>query len=65
MTDPLSERPNAEAVPNSGSAGMILEGRYLHPPRIRTGRFGSEQQRLFRRLRRNYMRFGAMSKARH
>jgi uncharacterized membrane protein len=38
MTVPLSERPNAEAVPNSGSAGMILDGRYLPPPEDKDGK---------------------------
>jgi uncharacterized membrane protein len=38
MTVVLSERPNAEAVPNSGSAGMIVDGRYLPPPEDRDGK---------------------------
>lgn len=38
MTVILSERPNAEAVPNSGSAGMIVDGRYLPPPEDKDGK---------------------------
>ena len=38
MTVVLSERPNAEAVPNSGSAGMIVDGRYLPPPEDKDGK---------------------------
>jgi uncharacterized membrane protein len=38
MTVALSERPNAEAVPNSGSAGMIVDGRYLPPPEDKDGK---------------------------
>jgi uncharacterized membrane protein len=32
VSDALREKPNAEALPVSGSAGVILEGRYLPPP---------------------------------
>lgn len=38
MTVVLSERPNAEAVPNSGSPGMIVDGRYLPPPEDKDGK---------------------------
>jgi uncharacterized membrane protein len=38
MTVVLSERPNAEAVPNSGSAGMIVDGRYLPAPEDKDGK---------------------------
>jgi uncharacterized membrane protein len=32
MPNSFTEKPNAEAIPESGSAGMILNGRYLPPP---------------------------------
>jgi uncharacterized membrane protein len=38
MTSALRERPNAEAVPNSGSAGVIVDGRYLPPPEDKDGK---------------------------
>jgi hypothetical protein len=38
MTTALRERPNAEAVPNSGSAGVIVDGRYLPPPEDKDGK---------------------------
>jgi uncharacterized membrane protein len=38
MTIVLSKRPNAEAVPNSGSAGIIVDGRYLPPPEDKDGK---------------------------
>jgi uncharacterized membrane protein len=38
MTTALRERPNAEAVPNSGSAGVIVDGRYLPPPEDNDGK---------------------------
>lgn len=34
----LSERPNAEQVPQSGTAGMILNGHYLPPPTDKDGK---------------------------
>jgi uncharacterized membrane protein len=34
----LTERPHAEDVPNSGSAGMIVDGRYLPPPEDKDGK---------------------------
>jgi uncharacterized membrane protein len=34
----LSERPNAEAVPNSRSARTIVDGRYLPPPEDKDGK---------------------------
>jgi uncharacterized membrane protein len=38
MTIALTERPNAEDVPNSGPAGMIVDGRYLPPPEDKDGK---------------------------
>jgi hypothetical protein len=38
MTIVLSERPNAEALPNSASAGIIVDGRYLPPPEDKDGK---------------------------
>lgn len=38
MANALSEKPNAEALPNSGSAGMIVDGRYLPPPEDKDGK---------------------------
>jgi uncharacterized membrane protein len=38
MTTALRERPNAEAVPSSGSAGVIVDGRYLPPPEDKDGK---------------------------
>lgn len=37
MPDSLNEKPNAEPLPASGSAGMILNGRYLAPPEDKDG----------------------------
>lgn len=34
----LTEKPYAEAVPNSGSAGMVVNGRYLPPPEDKDGK---------------------------
>lgn len=38
MTFPLTEKPNAENVPESGSAGTLIDGRYLAPPEDKDGR---------------------------
>ena len=38
MPDSLNEKPNAAPLPESGSAGMILNGRYLAPPEDKDGR---------------------------
>ena len=38
MPDSLTEKPNAEPLPESGSAGIILNGRYLAPPEDKDGR---------------------------
>ena len=32
MSEPLNEKPNAEELPTLGSAGVMLNGRYLPPP---------------------------------
>jgi uncharacterized membrane protein len=37
MPNSLTEKPNAEPVPESGSAGVILNGRYLAPPEDKDG----------------------------
>lgn len=34
----LKEKPNAETLPMEGSAGLILNGRYLSPPEDRDGK---------------------------
>jgi uncharacterized membrane protein len=34
----LTEKPYAEAVPNSGSAGIVVDGRYLPPPEDKDGK---------------------------
>ena len=38
MTIALSEKPNAEALPSSGSAGIVVDGRYLPPPEDKDGK---------------------------
>jgi uncharacterized membrane protein len=38
MSHPLTEKPNAEQVPFSASAGVILDGRYLPPPQDKDGK---------------------------
>jgi uncharacterized membrane protein len=38
MSDALREKPNAEALPLSSSAAIIIEGRYMPPPRDRDGK---------------------------
>ena len=38
MTDALNEKPNAEALPRSTGASVILDGRYLPPPEDKDGK---------------------------
>jgi uncharacterized membrane protein len=38
MTNALREKPNAEALPQAASAGVIVEGKYLPPPEDKEGR---------------------------
>jgi uncharacterized membrane protein len=38
MSNSFNEKPNAEPVPVSGTAGMILNGRYLPPPEDKDGK---------------------------
>lgn len=38
MSEPLIENPNAEELPTLGSAGVMLNGRYLPPPEDKDGK---------------------------
>jgi uncharacterized membrane protein len=38
MSETLREKPNAEQLPESASAGVILNGRYLPPPEDKDGK---------------------------
>jgi uncharacterized membrane protein len=38
MSNPLSEKPNLESLPRSGSAAVLLDGRYLPPPEDKDGK---------------------------
>jgi uncharacterized membrane protein len=38
MSQPLTEKPNAEEVPFSASAAVVLNGRYLPPPTDKDGK---------------------------
>lgn len=38
MSEALREKPNAEQLPESSSAGVILNGRYLPPPEDKDGK---------------------------
>jgi len=38
MSEPLNESPKAEELPTLGSAGVMLEGRYLPPPEDKDGK---------------------------
>jgi uncharacterized membrane protein len=38
MSEALNEKPNAEPLPTSASAGVILNGRYLPPPEDEDGK---------------------------
>ena len=43
----MNEKPNAEELPVTGAAGIILDGRYLPPPKIRMEKSGSGRARWF------------------
>jgi uncharacterized membrane protein len=38
MSEPLNENPNAKELPTLGSAGVMLDGRYLPPPEDKDGK---------------------------
>ncbi len=38
MSKALNEKPNAEPLPTSASAGVIVNGRYLPPPEDKEGK---------------------------
>jgi len=38
MSEPLNEKPNAKELPTLGSAGVMLDGRYLPPPEDKAGK---------------------------
>ena len=38
MSTSLNEKPNAEAIPSAGTAGITIEGRYLPPPQDGDGK---------------------------
>jgi uncharacterized membrane protein len=38
MSEALNEKPNAEPLPHVGTAGIILDGRYLPPPEDKDGK---------------------------
>jgi uncharacterized membrane protein len=38
MSEALNEKPNAETMPMSASAGVVLNGRYLPPPEDKDGK---------------------------
>jgi uncharacterized membrane protein len=56
MSDALREKPNAEAIPLSSSAAIIIEGRYMPPPQDGDGKIwvrttalvGADPSRLYK-----------------
>jgi uncharacterized membrane protein len=63
MAEFLMEKPNAEPLPESASAGVILNGRYLAPPQdkdgkiwVRTGAFVQAEPEALYQLWRNVER---------
>jgi uncharacterized membrane protein len=46
---PLNEKPNAEPLPVTGAAGMIVEGRYLPPPEDQDGKLWVRTSALIQR----------------
>ena len=38
MSQPLTEKPNAEQVSLSASAAVVIDGRYLPPPQDKDGK---------------------------
>jgi len=49
MSVPLKVKPNAEPLPQLGSAGVTLDGRYLPPPEDADGKIWVRTSRLIRR----------------
>src|SRR5882757_6314951 len=45
----LNEKPNAELLPATGAAGMIVEGRYLPPPEDHDGKLWVRTSALIQR----------------
>ena len=48
MSKSLNEKPNAEPLPASASAGVILDGRYLPPPEDKDGKIWVRASALIR-----------------
>lgn len=49
MSEPLKHKPNAEPLPHLGSAGVMLNGRYLPPPEDADGKIWVRTSALVRR----------------
>jgi len=47
----LNEKPNAERIPATGAAGMIIDGRYLPPPEDKDGKLWVRSSALIQRGR--------------
>jgi uncharacterized membrane protein len=47
----LNEKPNAEPIPATGAAGMIIDGRYLPPPEDKDGKLWVRSSALIQRDR--------------
>ena len=47
----LNEKPNAERIPATGPAGMIIDGRYLPPPEDKDGKLWVRSSALIQRGR--------------
>jgi uncharacterized membrane protein len=47
----LNEKPNAERIPATGAAGMIIDGRYLPPPEDKDGQLWVRSSALIQRDR--------------
>jgi uncharacterized membrane protein len=47
----LNEKPNAERIPATGAAGMIIDGRYLPPPEDKDGKLWVRSSALIQRDR--------------
>jgi uncharacterized membrane protein len=47
----LNEKPNAERIPATGAAGMIIDGRYLPPPEDKDGKLWVRASALIQRDR--------------
>jgi uncharacterized membrane protein len=48
MSDALRERPNAEELPLSSSAAIVIEGRYMPPPQDKDGKVWARTTALVR-----------------